>query len=1029
MPANVFISYSHDSREHRASVLTLSKGLRGLGIDAYIDQYTEHKPPKSWPTWMRRKINEADYVLVICTETYRRRFEGEERKGRGRGAKWEGAIIELEMYDEELNSDDEESRFIPVVLRSDDSQCIPRILGGTTYYDVSHEERYRSLVARLKGIRTVEMPPLGNGEGEQSTTSASPPASKVEVRSRTPEGRYRALLTDELGTIRMLGSPDVPNLPVGLLDAFVHLDISMSWRCEMRFEPESRAELNEIGQDLSPDEVMRRAFERGHMLLVIGDPGAGKTTLLGYYAMCCLQNDRHRKLGFDEAPLPIYFPLRETAFRKDGRPLSLAANLERWAENYELHIPRDQFDRWLHERPTLLLLDGLDEIRNVAQRRSVCQWIDRRAKGLRDARFVVTSRWTGYRKSEQIELGCDHLRADIKDFSAAHQEEFITNWFKAAFLREPRAAGESPAQWRQTQQQKGTRLARRVIDYLNLDDNKSIRQLASVPMLLQIIAVIWKERHVLLRARGDLYEAAVKYLLDYRDSYRDIVPLLTAKKAIRVLSPLAMWMQDELHKDELERKAMHEQVQAVLDTMDDQIQAKAFCQNVRDRAGLIADYGQDHYIFRHKSIREYLAGLELVKQARENPQRMAQIVRHVGDDWWEEVLRFFMAEADDWLFDRFMQAFFKSKASRQLDPKVQALLRTLISEAPQKRVDSLVKCLNDRRFAESKKRYVLDCLNAIGTEQALTAVRDYLAQAAPGASAERAEEIVAVHETLKVTDAVSARITEKPFAKGAKSFRNPLELNAEYILIPGGAFTYSANKQAREVGDLYFAKYPVTNRRYRRFMRYLQGQEGQLHDALPREVFAERLLAFARGSEVEGFAGYLGSEAEAWADKLRSTYDNDKRFGGEDQPVVGVSWYAARAYCLWLSQLEATTDGGIEYRLPTEIEWEWAASGGTREYPWGDDSPDDKRANYAQNVGATTPVGQYPQGATPDRLMDMAGNVCEWMEDFESKSVRLLRGGSWLNHVSNLRCSVRFFSSDPENRLNHYGFRVVYSQS
>ena len=73
----VFISYSHDSPEHAERVLDLSKRLRGLGIDCWIDQY-EVSPPEGWPKWMVRQVKEADFVLVVCTETYLKRVEGKE---------------------------------------------------------------------------------------------------------------------------------------------------------------------------------------------------------------------------------------------------------------------------------------------------------------------------------------------------------------------------------------------------------------------------------------------------------------------------------------------------------------------------------------------------------------------------------------------------------------------------------------------------------------------------------------------------------------------------------------------------------------------------------------------------------------------------------------------------------------------------------------------------------------------------------------------------------------------------------------
>ena len=93
-------------------------------------------------------------------------------------------------------------------------------------------------------------------------------------------------------------------------------------------------------------------------------------------------------------------------------------------------------------------------------------------------------------------------------------------------------------------------------------------------------------------------------------------------------------------------------------------------------------------------------------------------------------------------------------------------------------------------------------------------------------------------------------------------------------------------------------------------------------------------------------------------------------------------------------------------------------------------SPPDKLANYNHNVGTTTPVGRYPEGATPEGLMDMAGNVWEWMENWydRDEDVRSWRGGSWLCYVDDLRCSARG-GSVPEVRDYSLGFRVVCSQS
>ena len=157
----------------------------------------------------------------------------------------------------------------------------------------------------------------------------------------------------------------------------------------------------------------------------------------------------------------------------------------------------------------------------------------------------------------------------------------------------------------------------------------------------------------------------------------------------------------------------------------------------------------------------------------------------------------------------------------------------------------------------------------------------------------------------------------------------------EEVYIPPGPFTMGTDSPRADEQDqpahtvtlpgYYIDKYPVTNAEYARFVAATRHRPP---------------LDWEQG--------------RAPAGKLL-------------HPVTMVSWYDARDYCAWEGK-----------RLPTEAEWEKAARGTDgRRWPWGN-RMDPSRLNTYYNVGATTAVDRYPQGASPYGVMDLAGNVSEW---------------------------------------------------
>jgi hypothetical protein len=151
----VFISYTHDSEEHKDRVWELSAALRNDGIDCTIDEQL-FSPPEGWPRWSRDQIHESQFVLVVATETYKRRYEGKDEPGKGLGAKWEGFVITQELYETEGKN----SKFIPIVFSREDAYHIPLELQGATRYDLGIPANYDRLFRHLTNQPARVVPPV-----------------------------------------------------------------------------------------------------------------------------------------------------------------------------------------------------------------------------------------------------------------------------------------------------------------------------------------------------------------------------------------------------------------------------------------------------------------------------------------------------------------------------------------------------------------------------------------------------------------------------------------------------------------------------------------------------------------------------------------------------------------------------------------------------------------------------------------------------------------------------------------------------
>jgi len=260
-----------------------------------------------------------------------------------------------------------------------------------------------------------------------------------------------------------------------------------------------------------------------------------------------------------------------------------------------------------------------------------------------------------------------------------------------------------------------------------------------------------------------------------------------------------------------------------------------------------------------------------------------------------------------------------------------------------------------------------------------------------------------IHENIEITVPPAAERAEVKRRMGAADkITTSLHPSALNLMPPGFAWVDIP-------GKVYsIAKYPITNAQFAKFIE-------------------------AGGYSQAKWWTYEGWTECALKQWTEPRFWRDSRWNHPEQPVVGVSWYEALAFCLWLRAVS-----GENIALPTEEQWQYAAQGDTgRYYPWGSrwDVTCCNNDVDGKGIGRTTPVRQYEnKGASIFGVVDMCGNVWEWcLTDFQNKTNdmnnpdarRSLRGGSWTyNNQDYFRCDMRY-GDKPLTRNSINGFRIV----
>ena len=261
---SVFLSYAHESNEHKEKVYGLAASLRRDGFEILID--IEKKSQEDWPLWMQRQLKSADFILCICTKVYLERFDHESPANIGLGVGWEGGLIRRMLYAENQQID----QIFPVCFSSDDEQFIPITIDGNNRFTVCNDVAYKQLLRKLLGKPEYQLPeeaivappltiestivaPLfirpDNSEidpkirpADQSVAIKNDHASEITESSPIKHGKYVILKSLPSGLISSLEIADDKQL-----DRKVVIKSLVRPEDEMHFKAEVR-ELSRVGK-------------------------------------------------------------------------------------------------------------------------------------------------------------------------------------------------------------------------------------------------------------------------------------------------------------------------------------------------------------------------------------------------------------------------------------------------------------------------------------------------------------------------------------------------------------------------------------------------------------------------------------------------------------------------------------------------------------------------------------------------------------------------------------------------------------
>lgn len=538
----------------------------------------------------------------------------------------------------------------------------------------------------------------------------------TEDQYKEYESIYRENIADRFCKVELIGS--------GIADRRVRkYDLSSAY-----VELECVEHVQSVRINLSD------VFRYKNIVWIKGEAGSGKTTFLHWLAVCSAKNENH-KISNVGHTIPIVIELRNAEW-----PLNLQTVVNKFSKTIGCECPQQWLTEQLKRKRVIVLLDGLDEIKE-ADRESTLELIEELAEKYPGIKVLITAR-----NSVKNDLRCPNVTYEIRPMNMENIKKFVLYWHRAVLYTD---AVVDDGKIESLQYNLVTK-----ITY-----SPALKNLAGNPLLCAMICALnFVQNEQLPDNKMEIYEKCCEMLIDARDKQRniknmEISSVLSYTKKKRILEELAYWM--------LRNNRSSESRQNVEEFLGNLIQysnifGSAFtykAEHVLDyfleRSGVIREPEKDEIDFIHKTFLEYLAVKAICRNCDWN-----RLVEEACNVNWKETIIMCFSEMGEAQVNQVLRELVKEGRNRRDDKYILmasmgASNATFSDKTVQKEIDSLIERMipptrfeisqiakagtylipflfYKEKYEEDERLRCLELLDRLETEQTIPAVLSYL---------------------------------------------------------------------------------------------------------------------------------------------------------------------------------------------------------------------------------------------------------------------------------------------------------------